>query len=175
MRTAPAHLALNQTLGRFGIPAEVLDHVSFPTVYASSHTQKALAGSGIAVPDLESYAATLWTHWEEMLDDSITRDKAAVAALKGKTVVITGASSGIGLVTAVQVAKAGGGADPDRPREGQAGGHQGTHRGQGGKAYAYGCDLSDLQAIDALAEQLSGDFEPSTTSSTTPAARSGAH
>ncbi len=30
---------------------------------------------------------------------------------------------------------------------------------QGGKAYAYGCDLSDLQAIDALTEQLSGDFE----------------
>src|SRR4051794_9292546 len=83
LRTAPAHLALNQTLGRLGIPAKVLEHVSFPAVYASSHTQKALAGSGIAVPDLESYAATLWTFWEDMLDDSITRDARAVSALKG--------------------------------------------------------------------------------------------
>ena len=159
LRTAPAHLALNQTLGRFGIPAEVLDHVSFPTVYASSSTQKALAGSGIAVPDLESYAATLWSYWEDMLDDSIAHDKAAVAALKGKTVVITGASSGIGLVTAVQVAKAG--AVPILIARGKdkLESTKALIESQGGKAYAYGCDLSDLQAIDALTEQLSGDFE----------------
>jgi NAD(P)-dependent dehydrogenase (short-subunit alcohol dehydrogenase family) len=159
LRTAPAHLALNQTLGRLGIPAEVLDHVSFPSVYASSQTQKALAGSGIAVPDLESYADTLWSYWEEMLDDSITRDKDAVAALKGKTVVITGASSGIGLVTAVQVAKAG--AVPILIARGKdkLEATKALIESQGGKAYAYGCDLSDLQAIDALTEQLSGDFE----------------
>jgi len=159
LRTPPAHLALDQTLGRLGIPPEVLDHVSFPTVYASSATQKALAGSGIAVPDLESYADTLWSYWEEMLDDSITRDARAVAALKGKTVVITGASSGIGLVTAVQVAKAG--AVPILIARGKdkLEATKALIESQGGKAYAYGCDLSDLQAIDALTEQLSGDFE----------------
>ncbi|HEX2893357.1 MAG TPA: SDR family oxidoreductase [Marmoricola sp.] len=159
LRTAPAQVALDQTLGRFGIPAEVIEHVSFPTVYASSATQKALAGSGIAVPDLESYAATLWSYWEDMLDDSITHDKAAVAALRGKTVVITGASSGIGLVTAVQVAKAG--AVPILIARGKdkLEATKALIESQGGKAYAYGCDLSDLQAIDALTEQLSGDFE----------------
>jgi len=159
LRTPPAHLALDQTLGRLGIPPEVVEHISFPTVYASTSTQKALAGSGIAVPDLESYAATLWSYWEEMLDDSIAHDKAAVAALKGKTVVITGASSGIGLVTAVQVAKAG--AVPILIARGKdkLEATKALIESQGGKAYAYGCDLSDLQAIDALTEQLSGDFE----------------
>jgi short-subunit dehydrogenase len=159
LRTAPAHLALNQTLGRFGIPAEVLDHVSFSSVYASSHTQKALAGSGIAVPDLESYAATLWTYWEEMLDDSIRHETAGVAALKGRTVVITGASSGIGLVTAVQVAKAG--AVPILIARGKdkLEATKALIESQGGQAHAYGCDLSDLQALDALTEQLSGDYE----------------
>lgn len=159
LRTAPAHLALDQTLGRLGVPPEVIDHVSFPSVYASSSTQKALAGSGIAVPDLESYAGTLWSYWEEMLDDSIVHDKAAVAALKGKTVVITGASSGIGLVTAVQVAKAG--AVPILVARGKdkLEATKALIESQGGRAYAYGCDLSDLQAIDALTEQLSGDFE----------------
>jgi len=159
LRTAPAHLALNQTLGRVGIPPEVLEHVSFPTVYASKSTQKALAGSGLAVPDLESYAGTLWGYWEEFLDDSITSDKATVSALKGKTVVITGASSGIGLVTAVQVAKAG--AIPILVARGKDKLEQtkALIEGQGGTAFAYGCDLSDLQAIDALTAALSADFE----------------
>jgi NAD(P)-dependent dehydrogenase (short-subunit alcohol dehydrogenase family) len=159
VRSAPAQLALTQTIGRLGIPPEVLGHVSFPSVFASRRTEKALAGSGIAVPDLEGYASTLWTYWEEFLDDSIRSDRSTVDALNGKTVVITGASSGIGLVTAVKVAKAGGipiliarGIDKlEATRD--------LITGQGGEAYAYGCDLSDLDAIDALTKQLSEDFE----------------
>jgi short-subunit dehydrogenase/thioester reductase-like protein len=159
LRTAPAHLALSQTLGRFGIPPEVLEHVSFSSVYASKATQKALAGSGIAVPDRESYAGTLWSWWEEFLDDSIRSDKAAVAALEGKTVVITGATSGIGLVTAVQVAKAG--AVPVLIARGKdkLESTRALIESQGGTAFAYPCDLSDLDAIDALTKQLSEDFE----------------
>ena len=153
------HLALSQTIGRLGIPPEVLEHVSFPSIYASRSTEKALSGSGISVPDLESYASTLWSYWEEMLDDSIKDDAAVVKALTNKNVVITGASSGIGLVTAVQIAKAGGvpiliarGVDK----------LESTKRlieRQGGTAYAYQCDLSDLDAIDALTKQLRQDFE----------------
>jgi NAD(P)-dependent dehydrogenase (short-subunit alcohol dehydrogenase family) len=159
LRTPPVHLALSQTIGRLGIPPEVLEHVSFPSVYASRSTEKALSGSGISVPDLESYASTLWSYWESMLDDSIRSDSSTVKALTGKTVVITGASSGIGLVTAVQIAKAGGipiliarGLDKLKA----------TKRlieSQGGTAYAYQCDLSDLHAIDALTKQLSEDFD----------------
>ena len=63
-------VALDQTIGRLGIPPAVLGHVSFPSIYASRVTEKALSGSGISVPDLESYASLLWTYWEEMLDDS---------------------------------------------------------------------------------------------------------
>ena len=159
LRSGPVHLALSQTIGRLGIPPEVLEHVSFRPVFASRATEKALAGSGIAVPDLESYASTLWTFWEEMLDDSIKNDAAAVRELANKTVVITGASSGIGLVTAVQIAKAGG--VPILIARGQEK-LEDTKRLielQGGTAYAYPCDLSDLHAIDALTKQLSEDFE----------------
>ena len=159
LRTPPMHLALSQTIGRLGIPPEVLEHVSFPAVYASRTTQKALAGSGIAVPDLESYASTLWSYWEEMLDDSIKRDSAAVKALEGKTVVITGASSGIGLVTAVQIAKAGG--IPILVARGQQklDATKVLIESQGGTAFAYPCDLSDLHAIDTLCKQISEDHD----------------
>ncbi len=159
VRSSPARLALSQTIGRLGIPPEVLGHVSFPSTFASRRTEKALAGSGIAVPDLESYASTLWGYWEDFLDDSIKSDASTVDALTGRTVVITGASSGIGLVTAVKVSKAGGipiliarGLDKLEATKDLI-------VGQGGEAYAYGCDLSDLDAIDALTKQLSEDFE----------------
>ncbi len=150
---------LQQTLGRVGIPPEVLEHVSFPSIYASRATEKALAGSGISVPDLESYASTLWGFWEDFLDDSITRDEETVRALTNKTVVITGASSGIGQVTAVQAAKAG--AVPILVARGKDKLEQTRQliEGLGGTAYAYPCDLSDLQAIDALTKQLGEDFD----------------
>ena len=154
LRLPPVHLALSQTIGRLGIPPEVLEHVSFPSIYASRSTEKALSGSGISVPDLESYASTLWSYWEEMLDDSIKNDAAVVKALANKNVVITGASSGIGLVTAVQIAKAGG--VPILIARGMDK-LEATKRlieRQGGTAYAYQCDLSDLDAIDALTKQL---------------------
>src|SRR4029079_13312866 len=83
-------------------------HSSFRPVFDSRRTEKALAGSGIAVPDLESYARTLWGYWEDHLDRSTANDSGAREALAGKYVVITGASSGIGQVTALKVAQAGG-------------------------------------------------------------------
>ncbi len=159
LRLPPVHLVLNQTIGRLGIPPEVLEHVSFSSVFATRATEKALAGSGISVPDLDSYANTLWSYWEEMLDDSIKSDSAAVKALAGRHVVITGASSGIGLVTAVQISKAGG--IPILVARGQEK-LEATRRlieSQGGVAHSYPCDLSDLDAIDALTKQLREDFD----------------
>jgi NAD(P)-dependent dehydrogenase (short-subunit alcohol dehydrogenase family) len=158
-RTVPVRMALEQTIGRLGIPPAVLGHVSFPMTFATRRTDKALAGSGIAVPDLESYVSTLWGYWEDFLDDSIKGDSATVDALTGKTVVITGASSGIGLVTAVKVAKAGGipilvARGIDKLEATKA-----LIESQGGEAHAYQCDLSDLHAIDKLTKQIGEDHD----------------
>ena len=54
--TSAGHAALKQTIGRLGLPPEAVEHAGMPTVYASRHTEQALAGSGISVPSLESYA-----------------------------------------------------------------------------------------------------------------------
>jgi len=158
-RTAPVRMGLEQTIGRLGIPPAVLGHVSFPMTFATRRTDKALAGSGIAVPDLESYVSTLWGYWENFLDDSIKGDSSTVDALTGKTVVITGASSGIGLVTAVKVAKAGGipilvARGIDKLEATKA-----LIERQGGEAHAYQCDLSDLHAIDKLTKQMAQDHD----------------
>jgi NAD(P)-dependent dehydrogenase (short-subunit alcohol dehydrogenase family) len=159
LRAAPMQLALRETIGRLGIPPEVLEHVSFPTTFASRRTEQALAGSGIACPDLESYAARLWSYWEEHLDTDTARDSRVVEVLSGRTVVITGASSGIGKVTALKVAQAGGvpilvARGKDKLEETKA-----EIELAGGTAHVYACDLSDLEAIDALCEQICAEHE----------------
>jgi NAD(P)-dependent dehydrogenase (short-subunit alcohol dehydrogenase family) len=158
VRTGPVQMLLDQTLGRIGIPAEVLAHTSFRPVFDSRRTEKALAGSGIAVPDLESYARTLWGYWEDHLDQSTGHDAGAREALTGKYVVITGASSGIGQVTALKVSQAGGipvliARGKDKLEATRA-----TIENRGGTAYVYACDLSDLEAIDGLCAQLTADL-----------------
>jgi NAD(P)-dependent dehydrogenase (short-subunit alcohol dehydrogenase family) len=154
VKSAPAQVVLDQTLGRLGVPAEVLAHTSFTAVFDSRATEKALAGSGIAVPDLETYARTLWAYWEDNLDTSTGRDPEIRQALTGKYVVITGASSGIGQVTALKVAQAGGipvlvARGKDKLEETRA-----SIEMRGGQAFVFPCDLSDLEAIDRLCEQI---------------------
>ena len=93
----------------------------------------------------------------------------------GKYVVITGASSGIGQVTALKVAQAGGipvlvARGKDKLEETRA-----TIEPRGGTAHVYPCDLSDLEAIDRAVRAADRRAAvASTSSSTTPAARSGA-
>ncbi|HET6651593.1 MAG TPA: SDR family oxidoreductase [Nocardioides sp.] len=157
--SAPAQLVLRETVGRLGVPPEVLEHVSFPTRYAARATERLLAGSGIAVPDLDSYALALWNYWEEHLDTDTARDADLVEALSGRTVVITGASSGIGKVAALKVAQAGGvpllvARGKDKLEETRA-----EIEAAGGTAYVYGCDLSDLEAIDRLCEQILAEHD----------------
>ena len=149
---------LDLVTSRVGVPAEVLAHTSFTAVFDSRRTERALAGSGIAVPDLESYARTLYSYWEEHLDETTARDPRIRAALQGKYVVITGASSGIGRVTAHKVAQAGGvpvlvARGKDKLEEVRA-----MIEVRGGQALVYPCDLSDLEAIDRLCEQLASEL-----------------
>ena len=159
LRTPPGRLALRETVGRLGLPGEVIEHAGFPTVYGCSLTEQALAGSGLSVPDLESYAPAIWNFWEEQLDDSLADDKKTVEALRGKTVVITGASSGIGMVTAFKVAQAGGIPVLVARGKEKLEGAKAAIEHRGGTAHVYPCDLSDLEAIDELARKLTDELD----------------
>ncbi|CAM5453489.1 Male sterility domain protein OS=Tsukamurella paurometabola (strain ATCC 8368 / DSM / CCUG 35730/ CIP 100753 / JCM 10117 / KCTC 9821 / NBRC 16120 / NCIMB 702349 / NCTC 13040) OX=521096 GN=Tpau_3608 PE=3 SV=1 [Tsukamurella paurometabola] len=75
-------------------------NLGFTATYTSELTRKALAGSGITVPDLRDYGPKLFTYWRDHLDSSRLRRR---DGLEGRNVVITGASSGIGRQTAIDL------------------------------------------------------------------------
>jgi NAD(P)-dependent dehydrogenase (short-subunit alcohol dehydrogenase family) len=117
-------------------------------------TERALAGSGIEVPPLESYADKLWDYWERNLDPDLHKDRSLAAAVRGKRVLITGGSSGIGAEAARQVAAAGGvpiivARSLDTLLEVQQ-----EIQDAGGQCHVFTCDLSDLESIDQLVKDV---------------------
>jgi len=157
MKLPAARGVRRSLLADYGIPDEVVDHVALTAQFDTRDTERALEGSGIEVPPLSSYAAKLWDYWERNLDPDLFRDHSFEGAVNGKTVLITGASSGIGRAAALKIARAGGipllvarSADKleETKREIEA---------LGGTAYVYSADLADTAAIEQLTERIFAD------------------
>ena len=150
----PATGMLKLTLERLGLPPEVLAYVDYPTTFDSSGAQAALAGSGIEAPPLESYAARVWDYWERNLDPDLFKDRSLSGAVRGKIVLITGASSGIGKATAVKVADAGAtvllvARTLEKLEE-----TRDEIIAAGGTAHIHQCDLADMEDIARMADEV---------------------
>ena len=144
----------NTVLADFGIPPVVLEHMAIRPQFDTRDTERALAGSGIVVPELGTYADRLWDYWERTLDPDLYRDRSLRKVINGRTVIITGASSGIGRATALKVAEAGGipllvarGLEKlEALRE--------EIEAKGGAAHVYSADLSNMDAIDDVVARI---------------------
>ncbi len=144
-------------LADFGIPEEVIDHMALKPQFDTRDTERALAGSGIEVPELATYADKLWDYWERSLDPDLFKDRSFGRVVNGRTVVITGASSGIGRATALKVAEAGG--VPLLVARGleKLEALRDEIEALGGTAHVYSADLSDMEAIDGVVQQILAD------------------
>ena len=150
----PAKRAAEMVLRDFGIPPEILTYVNYPTTFDSTAAQAALEGSGIEAPPLEAYADRLWDYWERNLDPDLFKDRSLSGAVRGKVVLITGASSGIGKATAVKVADAGAtvllvARSVEKLEEAKAEIEQ-----AGGTAHIHRCDLADISDVERMAEEV---------------------
>ncbi|MEA2128771.1 MAG: hypothetical protein QOJ85_1662, partial [Solirubrobacteraceae bacterium] len=144
-------------LADLGIPEEVVDHMTLKPQFDTRDAERALAGTGIEVPALHTYADRLWDYWERTLDPDLYKDRSFEALINGRTVVITGASSGIGRATALKVAAAGG--IPLLVARGleKLEALRDEIEAAGGTAYVYSADLSDMDAIDDVVTRMLAD------------------
>ena len=144
-------------LADFGIPEEVFSEIRLIPQFDTRDTERALEGTDIRVPELDGYADKLWDYWERHLDPDLFKDRSFEGAVNGKTVLITGASSGIGRAAAIKIARAGGipllvarSADKleDTKREIEE---------AGGSAYVYTADVSETDSIEELCRRVLAD------------------
>jgi len=141
-------------LAELGIPRQTLHYLNYPTRFDSTNAQSALAGSGIQVPPISSYAAHLWEYWERTFSPDHRKNRALARAVQDKVVLITGASSGIGRATALKVGAAGGtvllvARTPEKLEQTRA-----DVEASGGTAHVYRCDLADLADVERLAKDV---------------------
>ena len=87
---SPVQRMVNAVLTDLGMPRDMFRFINWPTRYDNREAAKALKGSGITVPRLETYAATLWDYWERNLDPDLFVDHTLAGRVKDKVVVITG-------------------------------------------------------------------------------------
>ncbi len=107
MALTPFRRMRKMMMKELGLPDDVLMFVNYPTRFDGRETQKLLRPAGIEVPAFEDYAWRLWDYWERHLDPALFVDRSLGGAVKGKRVLITGGSAGIGKAIAHRVAKAG--------------------------------------------------------------------
>ena len=137
-----------------GIPPATMENRDFRCTFDARDTQRALSGTGIAVPPLSAYAPRLWDFWERNLDPDLFRERSLASSIKDKKVLITGASSGIGLETALKIGEAGGEVLlVSRTREKLDEVARQVEEA-GGTAHVHPCDLSDLDDIDRLSQEI---------------------
>jgi NAD(P)-dependent dehydrogenase (short-subunit alcohol dehydrogenase family) len=144
----------NQVYRDLGIPPAAMEVRDVKCTFDARDAHRALAGTDIVVPPLDSYAGRLWDYWERNLDPDLFRDRSLASAVKGKRVVITGASSGIGAETAARVGEAGGIVIlVARTREKLEEVAE-QIRASGGTAHVHPADLSELEDIDRVAREI---------------------
>jgi short-subunit dehydrogenase len=144
----------NAVLDDLGIPPSVLEHRDFDADFDARDAQRALQGTGIAVPPLSSYADKVWDYWERNLDPDLFRERSLSSVIKDKKIVVTGASSGIGMELARKLGEAGGEVILiSRTRE-KLDEVAAMIDELGGKGHVHPADLSNVEDVERVADEI---------------------
>jgi NAD(P)-dependent dehydrogenase (short-subunit alcohol dehydrogenase family) len=152
----PLQQVIDVILRDLQLPRDVLEFANWQAKFDCTQTQRLLEHTEIRVPPLEDYAWRLWDYWERHLDPDLSLDRSLAGAVRGKVVLITGGSSGIGLAAAERCVDAGAkviivARDREKLEEAR------VSLAERGEIHAYPCDISDYAACDAFAKQVLAD------------------
>ena len=150
----PVRRISRDILRDLGIPNELFQFINYPTRFDCRDAQKLLQDAGIEVPPLESYAYKLWDYWERNLDPDLFIDRSLSGQVRGKVVVVTGASSGIGKATAIKMGDAGAKVVLVARTEEKLIETRQEIEERGGTPFIYQADISDLASCDQLVQRL---------------------
>jgi len=154
----PVRRIVDAVLNDLGLPKPIMTYLNYPVRIDARETQRELAESGIECPDLKTYAPALWDFWERNLDPELSRDRTLSGAVKGKVVVITGASSGIGRSTAIKVGAAGARTVIVARSEEKLVEVKAEIETAGGEAHCYTADISDMESCDSVIDRVIEDL-----------------
>ncbi len=141
-----------QYLEALGIPAIVAEAQNRSVEYDASNTLAALEGSGVECPPQERYVEVLWDYYVRHLDPRRDPERRDRAALEGKVVLVTGASSGIGEALARYFGRLGAKLVLVARREDELARVCAEITAEGGVASHITADLTDLASCDAAVQ-----------------------
>ena len=87
-------------LGSLGIPPQVLDAVMPDVRFSAAETTRLLQRNSVVLPDFYTYVDVLWDYYNRHLDPERDKEERCGQAFRGKVVLITGGSEGIGFTSA---------------------------------------------------------------------------
>ncbi len=146
--------ARREVLADIGIPESVLPYVNWRSSFDTRETEAALARTDIRCPPFEQYAWKIWDYWERHMDPDLFQDRTLRGQIGGKTVMVTGASSGIGEALAIRLAEAGAKVLlVARSKENLERVKQAID-GRGGDAVIHTCDLANPKDVDRLVREV---------------------
>jgi NAD(P)-dependent dehydrogenase (short-subunit alcohol dehydrogenase family) len=143
-----------QLLAGIRIPPAAVAYMSSRATFSADGTRAALAGSGIECPPLRRYAWRIWDYWERHLDPEALSERNLRAALAGRIVLVTGASSGIGRTVAAQAAKYGASVMLVSRTAEKLAELKSEIEAAGGEAWTYPTDLSDMDACERMVQRV---------------------
>ena len=154
----PTRRIANHVMNDLGLPPDMLKFINYPTRFDSRETETALKGTDISVPRLDDYAWRLWDYWERHLDPELFIDRSLRGHVAGKVVVVTGGSSGIGLATAILMARAGAQVALVARSEDKLAEAILEIESEGGSARSFPADLTDMEACDAVIDRIAAEM-----------------
>jgi NAD(P)-dependent dehydrogenase (short-subunit alcohol dehydrogenase family) len=143
-----------QLLAGVRIPEAAVAYMANRARFDATRAQAALAGSGIECPPLRRYAWRIWDHWERHLDTEALNEPNLRAALAGRIVLVTGASSGIGRAVAAQIGRHGAKVLLVSRTAEKLEALRADIEAAGGHARAYPTDLSDMDACERMVRHV---------------------